>query len=168
MSFVMQHILFHVSIATFCAITAVVAPAKDTAPVDYNRDVLPILSENCFKCHGPDSGTREAGLRLDQSNGAIAELDSGIFAIVPRDPDSSALVERIESEDESMIMPPADSGKKLTANQKETLRRWIAEGANYAPHWAFVPPVRPAVPTLESAEPIANPVDAFVLNALVS
>ena len=144
-------------------VSAVTLYAADVPRLSYNRDVLPILSDNCFKCHGPDSASREAGLRLDQTTVATAELESGATAIVPGNPDMSALVERINADDEGMLMPPVDSGKTLTKQQKSILRRWIEEGADYAPHWAFVPPVRPSIPAPKESSRIANPIDAFVL-----
>lgn len=134
--------------------------------LDYNRDVLPILSDNCFTCHGPDSAARQAGLRLDQPSIATSELESGMRAIVPGNTDKSELVARIDNSDDSLVMPPIDSGKALTDGQKSILRRWIAEGAHYAPHWAFVRPIRPAVPTPDSPERVANPIDAFVIAKL--
>jgi hypothetical protein len=132
----------------------------------YRRDVLPILSDRCFKCHGPDSASRQAGLRLDRSDTATAELDSGVKAIVPGDANKSALVERIMSEDADVMMPPPDSGKRLSAAEKKLLVRWIKEGAQYEPHWAFVAPVRPAVPQVKHATLVNNPIDAFVLSRL--
>lgn len=106
----------------------------------YNRDIRPILSDNCFACHGPDTANQQAGLRLDVRESAIIPADSGNAAIIPGQPDASALVARILSKDEYELMPPADSHKKLSASQKQKLRQWIAEGAEYEPHWAFVPP----------------------------
>src|SRR5688500_12725145 len=105
--------------------------------LDFNRQVRPILSAHCFKCHGPDERVREAGLRLDRRESAIAKLESEATAIVPGQPDKSELVRRIFSADEGEVMPPPEANKPLSAAQKETLRRWVAEGAEYAPHWAF-------------------------------
>jgi hypothetical protein len=136
--------------------------------IRYRHDILPILSDRCFKCHGPDSATREAGLRLDQSDAAKTELESGVKAIVPGKPGESALVQRILSEDESEMMPPADSGKTLSDTEKELLRRWIAEGARYEKHWAFVAPTRPDVPDVEQPEFVANAIDRFVFARLNS
>lgn len=135
------------------------AVAQET--VDFNRDVRPILSENCFFCHGQDEQQRQAGLRLDQAKGA---LESG--AVVPHDPDASSLIERIESDDPDQVMPPADSRRNLSAAQKETLRRWIQAGGQYQTHWAFVAPRRPPLPEVESEEWVRNPIDRFVLSRL--
>src|SRR5947199_3407502 len=98
--------------------------------LEYNRDIRPILAENCFACHGPDSAARKAGLRLDRRDEAVQTE-----AIVPGRPEKSNLVQRIFADDPGERMPPRKTGKKLTAAQKETLRRWIAEGAAYQPHW---------------------------------
>jgi hypothetical protein len=124
--------------------------------LSFNRDIRPILSENCFACHGFDGKTREADLRLDTADGAYADL-GGYKAIVPGDPAKSEAWTRILSDDPDAIMPPPKSHKTLTDAQKDTLKRWIEEGAVYEGHWALETPVKPAVP--ESA---AVPVDAFL------
>jgi mono/diheme cytochrome c family protein len=138
-------------------------PPTDT--IDYSRDIRPILSANCFACHGPDPETREADVRLDKAEYAYADL-GGAAAIVPNDPAKSLIIERIEAEDESMRMPPADSDKQLSAEQISLLRRWIAAGATYTGHWAFVPPSRPALPQVNQAEWPRNAIDQFVLARL--
>jgi hypothetical protein len=97
--------------------------------IDFNRDVRPILSNNCFKCHGPDAAERKAGLRLDLPHEALKAAESGATPIVPGDTETSELVRRIFSEDASQRMPPADSNKRLTDVEKELLRRWINDGA---------------------------------------
>lgn len=155
-------------IVVLCVVAGATLPASE---IDFNRDVRPILSNHCFKCHGPDENLREAGLRLDQEASATAELDSGSTAIVPGKPDESELIARIDSDDDEMRMPPASSNKHLTDVQKQTLRDWIAAGAGYAEHWAFVRPQRPAVPAVNSTGPnpqflIRNPIDAFVADRL--
>ena len=109
--------------------------------VDYNRNVRPILSQHCFKCHGPDEGQRQAKLRLDQRAGALALLSSGRRAVVPGKPEASTLVKRVFSHG-SDIMPPAYANKPLSDKEKDALKQWIANGAEYQPHWAFVPPQR--------------------------
>jgi len=134
-------------------------PAFASAGEDlsFNRDIRPVLAENCFSCHGPDQNHREAELRLDRREIAIE-----LGAIVPGEPDSSELVARIESDDPDERMPPADSHKRLSDRQKELLRRWIAQWAVYEQHWAYVPPVRPQV------EDGKNPVDALLARQLAA
>ena len=129
--------------------------------VDFNRDIRPILSENCFYCHGQDSSKRKADLRLDQR---AAALEAG--AIVPKDPAASELVKRIQSSDPSTRMPPPKSNRRLSAEQKKVLEQWIREGAPYAKHWAFVAPQRPPLPTVKRADWVRTPIDAFVMAAL--
>lgn len=129
---------------------------------DFNRDILPLLSENCFTCHGPDENVREAGLRLDQQESALAELESGAKAIVAGKSSESELVARILTDDEDLLMPPADTGKKLTDAQKEMLKKWIDGGAPWAKHWAFVPPKLPAVPPRQESWKSHSPIDQFI------
>ena len=107
------------------------------AKIEFNRDVRPILSDNCFHCHGPDANHRKADLRLDLRDEAVKAE-----AFVPGKPDESELIERIFSDDADDLMPPPDSHKKLTERQKEILKRWIAQGAEYQQHWAYEPPVK--------------------------
>ena len=113
--------------------------------VQYNRDVRPILSENCFFCHGFDQGNRQADLRLDTQEGATADLGD-YAAILPGDPQNSELLTRIFTDDPDLKMPPADSVYALTDQQRETLRRWIEQGAHYEKHWAFRALQKPDVP----------------------
>jgi hypothetical protein len=137
----------------------------DSASLDFNRDVRPILSENCFACHGFDEAAREADLRLDVAESALADRD-GVPAIVAGDPEASEAWRRITSEDESEVMPPVDSHRELTDQQKEILRQWIAEGAKYAKHWSFIPPVKAAAPEVSDAAWVRNEIDRFVLARL--
>ncbi len=145
-----------------CALVGAVE-AQDHPPLQFNRDIRPILSQNCFKCHGQDDTNREAGLRLDRREIATAELDSGETAIVPGRGADSELARRITSDDADMRMPPEASGRSLTPAQIATLIRWIDEGAPYEPHWAFVPPVRSPLPTVMHADWPAGAIDRFVL-----
>ena len=141
------------------------APTLPAAEIDFSRDIQPILAENCYHCHGPDAPHRKAGLRLDQRDAAFAGGKSELAAIVPGKPDASELILRILSHDPEEVMPSPDSNRKLTEAQKDLLRRWVAEGAQWAEHWAFLPPVRPAVPPIAPRpSPLApsNPIDAFV------
>jgi hypothetical protein len=135
-------------------------------PIDFNRQIRPILSDACFKCHGFDEQTRQGGLRLDTLSGATAKLDSGVTAIVPGDTQASALVERITAGDASLRMPPADGGKTLSPQQIELLVRWVEQGAKYESHWSFIPPMRPEAPQVKAAESVANAIDAFVIARL--
>ncbi|HXD85265.1 MAG TPA: DUF1553 domain-containing protein [Urbifossiella sp.] len=140
------------------------APAKPAAKLEYNRDIRPILAENCFACHGPDSAARKGDLRIDRRQDAV---DSGV--IVPGNLKESRLIDRICSQDADEVMPPPKTLKKLTPAQKETLKQWIASGAEYQAHWSFIAPVRPAVPTFTDAKDkawIRNPIDAFILAKL--
>jgi len=135
--------------------------------VRFNRDVRPILAESCFACHGPDRNRREAGLRLDVEDAAKTALRSGAVAIVPGAPERSALLARVTDPDEARRMPHAKSGRpRLSVAQVDVLRRWIAEGASWEPHWSYVPLARPAVPAVKGAAWPRNPVDAFVLARL--
>ncbi|MFN5797253.1 MAG: DUF1549 domain-containing protein, partial [Planctomyces sp.] len=126
--------------------------------LSFNRDIRPLLSDNCFQCHGPDAAKRQGGLRLDVSEAAIRGGDSGP-AVVPGKPEDSLLIQRIHSTDPELQMPPPESGRALTSAQKQVLQQWISSGAEYQPHWAFVPVQRPAVP---AEEPPCGPLDAFL------
>jgi hypothetical protein len=130
-----------------------------TPSVSFNRDIRPLMSDICWRCHGP--GQREGGIRLDVREAALGEVDSGLVPIAPGDPEGSEAIRRIFSQDESERMPPPESNKSLTDAQKELFRRWVAEGAVYDVHWAYQPLRRPPVP--KAAE---HPVDAFVLEKL--
>lgn len=134
--------------------------------IDFDRQIRPILSENCFQCHGPAEQGRAADLRLDTLDGATKK-HGDLAAIVPGQPQASELVKRIRSADPDQLMPPPKSNHKLTAVEKDLLERWIAAGANYSQHWAFIPPVRPAVPaTRPETGLVRNPLDAFLLARL--
>ncbi len=133
--------------------------------LEFNRDVRPILSENCFYCHGQDPKHREAKLRLDLPEEATRDL-GGYAAIVQGKPEESELIERITSADEDEQMPPPKSNRHLTEAQKQTIQRWIAEGASYEKHWAFTPPQRIEPPPVQGAQWPRNAVDRFVLARL--
>jgi uncharacterized protein DUF1553/uncharacterized protein DUF1549/cytochrome c len=141
------------------AVPAVRASAQQT--LSFDRDVRPILSENCFKCHGPDEKERKAKLRLDERDSA---LKHEVF--IPGKSAESKIVLRVTASDQSKRMPPAATGKKLTAKQIETLKHWIDEGAKYSAHWSFVAPVQPPVPASEGNGVVRNPIDAFILARL--
>lgn len=143
------------------ASSAALAEERPAGKLEFNRDIRPILSDKCFACHGPDSASRKADLRLDQREAAV---ESG--AIRPGEPQGSSVIERVFSTDPDLQMPPPTSNKTLTAEQKELLKRWIAEGAEYQPHWSFIPPKRPAVPEVKNSAWVKNPIDAFILARL--
>jgi hypothetical protein len=142
-------------------------PPAASQAIDFDRQIRPILSNHCFKCHGPDAGQRQADLRLDTPEGLRTPL-GGVGVVVPGDPQRSPLVQRITATDPQQRMPPPEEGKPLSAEQIELLRQWIAQGARWQPHWAFVPPQRPAVPAVRDGDAVLNPIDAFVLQRLES
>jgi hypothetical protein len=133
------------------------ALAQDATPIDFNRQIRPILSESCFYCHGQDPNHRAADLRLDVGEEAVIR-----GAIVPHDPDASELIARILTTDPETQMPPPSSNRHLSQEQKDLLRRWIAGGAAYERHWAFVPPVRASLPEVPDPKWAQNPIDRFV------
>ena len=142
------------------------SPGRAAEPVDFNRDIRPILAENCFKCHGLDETARKAKLRLDEREVAVLPAKSGDIAIVPGKPAESELLNRVASTEEDEKMPPADTGKSLKPEQIELLRRWIAEGAPYARHWAFERPVKAPLPSVKDVKWPRQPIDKFVLARL--
>jgi len=146
-----------------CALAAPLPAADAESEIRYNRDIRPILVENCFACHGADSASRKADLRLDLRDDAI---EAG--AIAPGDSDSSVALDRIFSDDPEEVMPPPAMKKTLTPEQKEILTKWIAQGAEYEPHWSFIPPTRPELPAVENESWAQNPIDRFVLAGLES
>jgi hypothetical protein len=152
----------HLSLAGITALVLGLSPQLQAADrIEYNRDIRPILAENCFACHGPDSASRKARLRLDQHEAAIAA-----GAIVPGKPDESEMVRRIVAEDVKERMPPVKTNKKLTTEQKELLKRWVAAGAVYEKHWSFLPVSRPALPEVKNKSWARNPIDYFILSKL--
>src|SRR5499427_10018936 len=144
------------SVLVLWAGTVAAIGAAEPARVGYNRDIRPMMADTCFRCHGPDRNARKAGMRLDIREEALKPTRSGRIPIVPGDPDKSEVVRRIFA-DGAAVMPPSSEHKSLTAAQKDSIRRWIAEGAVYEGHWAFQPLLRPEVPAARS-----NPIDAFV------
>ncbi len=132
----------------------------DEAP-QYNRDIRPILAENCFRCHGPDSAARKAELRLDQREAAIKAN-----AFKPGKPEESELVRRVFSGDAEEVMPPPAAHKQITIGQKELLKQWIAAGAEYQPHWSLIVPQRAELPVVKNEAWVRMPIDRFVLAKL--
>ncbi len=143
-----------------------VLPSQAAEPLDFNRDIRPILSNHCWNCHGRDDHARQANLRLDRRDDATKKLESGSTALVPGDVSASELVMRIEASDADTIMPPPDFKRPLTAKQRETLKQWIAQGAPYANHWAFETPKRPVAPAVRNTAWPRNEIDRFVLAKL--
>jgi len=143
------------------------AVAADPLPktVRFNRDIRPLLSDRCYKCHGPDSTQRKADLRLDTKAGLFAKRGD-VTPVVPLKTAASELLRRITSPDPDVKMPPPTSGRKLSKAEIALIRKWVAQGANWEPHWAFIPPKKPRVPDVRNRERVVNPIDAFVLAKL--
>jgi hypothetical protein len=159
------------SLLALAVVSQAAPPAKKEEPVPltptYNRDIRPILAENCFPCHGPDSASRKAGLRIDKYGDAIALRESGKRTIVPGDPISSELVARIlKPDNDALRMPPSSGHKALTDAQKKTVLRWIEQGAKYESHWSYIAPKRSALPAVKNAAWVRNPIDRFTLSKL--
>ena len=153
------------SILALALIVFSLAPvsAEEASPqVDFSRDILPLLSENCFQCHGPDEATREAGLRLDQRDGILAEADSGVAAVIPESAETSELIKRIISDDTDILMPPPESGKKLSATDIERLKQWINTGAKWSVHWAYKKPESIDFPASDKKWKHDNLIDLFI------
>jgi hypothetical protein len=151
-------------IAIACVVAAVGQAAEP--PIDFNRDIRPLLSDRCFACHGPDADDRQAGLRLDLRETAVAAVESGTTAVVPGDPAASELIARITSTDPDIVMPPPRIGKPITPAEAKLLERWITAGAEYKGHWAFERVERPAVPAVRDAAWAKTPIDRFILARL--
>lgn len=146
-----------------CAMATRLPGADD---IDFGRDIRPILSQNCFKCHGPDDTRREAELRLDERDGTLRPSASGQRPIVPGNPSQSEVIRRIESNDPDLQMPPPSTKRALTADEKSMLRKWITAGAPYRAHWSFVPPQRPELPAVQQRTWPRDGLDQLVLARL--
>ncbi len=155
-----------ISMLLVLAFSGIAHAGEEPSRVQFSRDVLPILSENCFQCHGPDEKARKAHLRLDMPDCLKAESKSGAGIIVARKASQSELIARVTSTEPAEMMPPPKSIHKLTAEQKQTLRRWIDEGAVWGKHWAYETPLRPASPTVARPQWLRNGLDSFVLHRL--
>lgn len=142
------------------------AEAAKAPVVDFNRQIRPILSDHCFACHGPDEKSRKAKLRLDTREGAFAKLRGGGLAIVPGKSAQSELVQRIITHEPTELMPPPQSGKKLTDQQIGLLKQWVEQGASWSAHWSFVTPQRPELPKVKRVAWPRNPIDHFILSRL--
>lgn len=148
-------------VACFCAMLAARAQADEPVKLEYNRDIRPILADTCFACHGVDGAARQADLRLDLRQAAI---DSG--AVEPGKPNESSLVDRILTSDPERVMPPPKTHKKLTDAQKETLRKWVEQGAEYQPHWSLIAPKKAEPPAVKNMSWVRNPIDQYILSKL--
>ena len=146
--------------------TCICRPAIAAEAVDFDRDIRPILAEKCFACHGPDDDARQAELRLDNRDGALAAFADGRQAIAPGNADASVLLERVSSHDDEIRMPPADAGERLTDAEIENLRIWIEAGAPWEEHWSWRPLNRSPPPAVQHADWVRNPIDAYVLARL--
>lgn len=158
----MRPFLIALQLTAVLTLLPAILPAQEKEQIGFNDDIRPILSEYCFACHGPDSASRKADLRLDQRESAV-----NADAIVPGKPGESELVARILSEDPEVVMPPPATGRKLKPEEKAILQKWIADGAEWQAHWAFIKPVRPALPKFkDESHRVRNPIDLFVLRKL--
>ena len=162
-----RHALMHSLFAVVLTVAAgQPSVAADAPTVDFNRDIRPILSDKCYQCHGPDENERQADLRLDRQEDAVKARDAG-HAVVGGSKDASLLYQRISADDPAEKMPPAESGKQLTAEQIEMLARWIDEGAQWQGHWSFIRPARPSPPPVEQPSSVQNAIDQFVLAKVI-
>ncbi|MFM7843545.1 MAG: DUF1549 domain-containing protein, partial [Planctomycetota bacterium] len=134
--------------------------------IDYARQIRPLLSDRCYKCHGPDDQERKAGLRLDVRDTALAKLESGQAAIVPSKSGESELARRLDSADPDLKMPPPDSGKTLSAAEIQLIKTWIDQGAPWKDHWSFVKPSKPQPPETKAGNLVRSPIDRFVIARL--
>ena len=157
---------FTIAILGLLQVAAVFSQPRANA-IRFEVDVRPILSDNCFACHGPDESKRMAGLRLDTREGALSQRHAGAV-IVPGKPEESLLYRRISEVNPTLRMPPVSAHKELTEAQKQTLKRWIAEGGVWKEHWSFTPPVRPPLPLISAANWARTPIDKFILSKLES
>ena len=163
----MQRIILLIKILAVAGIICTTGLSKaQESSVTFNKDIRSLLSNKCFTCHGPDTNKREAGLRLDVRDAAVARLDSGQHAITPGNIATSELWVRITSDDEFTRMPPAEHGDALTESEKELLKQWILSGAEYQTHWSFVTPTRPSLPAVQRSNWPENAIDYFVLAGL--
>jgi mono/diheme cytochrome c family protein len=142
------------------------AAEQGRGAIHFDRDIRPILSENCFACHGPDGAKRKAGLRLDTREGLFGALKAGGHVVVPGQPDKSALLKRVMSVDKEELMPPPKTGKQLSAAQLVLLRQWVEQGASWSPGWAFTPPQLSKAPAVNQSAWPRNDIDRFILAAL--
>jgi hypothetical protein len=155
--------------ALLALLLSTVEATRAAERLSFNRDVRPILAEACFQCHGPDPGSRQADLRFDREEGFFGkenDKSNDEAPVIRKKPDASPLYQRITSKDADLVMPPPDARRQLTAAEKEIIRRWIAEGAEWQSHWSFIAPERPPLPQVKNEAWVKNPIDRFVLAKL--
>src|SRR4029453_16507891 len=153
-----------IPVGVFVCLAAAVLRGQE---IEFNRDIRPILSDQCFACHGPDAAKRKTKLRFDTEAGARIALSQGRFAIVPGDPERSELVRRVSSPAAALRMPPPSAGRApLKAAEIDRIRRWISQGARWQPFWSFIPPRRPPNPPVRDEKWGRNPIDRFILARL--
>ncbi len=155
-----------ISTALLLALLATVSSASAASSIGFNRDIRPILADSCFHCHGPDPGTRKAGLRLDTEAGFFQAKDGEQPAVVKGKPEVSSLFQRLISTDEDEIMPPPESHKALKPDQIAKVKAWIEQGAPWQPHWSFIAPKKVALPVVKDSRWVKTPVDSFILAKL--
>ncbi|MCA9198600.1 MAG: DUF1549 domain-containing protein, partial [Planctomycetales bacterium] len=165
--FTLIRLRFVIHCLTLFAIFSPISPvrADEPAAIEYEKQILPILADNCFACHGRDEEARATDLRIDSAEEAYKD-HGGVIAISPGSLENSELWLRVTSDDPDLRMPPADSNKTLSAEQIELLGQWIQQGAPYAQHWAFSAPVAREIPATSGLENIQNPIDAFIRQQL--
>ena len=144
-------------------LTAAEPPLPET--INFNRDIRPILSNLCYHCHGPDKTKRQAKMRFDTREGLFAKR-ADHRVLVPGKPSASSIYQRVSSKDPAERMPPSDSGLSITKRQTRLIEKWIAQGARWQPHWSFIPPVRPALPSVSRPDWPRNAIDHFILSRL--
>jgi hypothetical protein len=154
-------LVFFAAVLTTSARGAAPEPAVP-ATIDFNRDVRPILSNNCYFCHGPDKNKRKADLRLDTRDGIFSHLQDHV-TVVAGHPEQSELFRRVIAADPAERMPDPKSNKRLSDRDLAVLKKWIEQGADWKGHWAYLKPVRPAVPEVEGDGPTSNPIDRFIV-----
>ena len=166
----MRNVRFHLHGFIMCFVLGMLLAgtpswAASIDPVDFQRQVRPILSDNCFACHGPDAETRMADLRLDTREGAFAQRQNG-SPVIPGDFNTSLLYQRVTHQNETLRMPPAHSKKELTEEQIEILKSWIEQGASWDQHWSFKAVKRPEPPAVKNEAWVRSPLDRFILARL--
>ena len=155
-------ILLNSLVATLTVTKLKAAEVSTNLAINFNRDIRPILANNCYACHGPDQEKRMAGLRLDNEKTAKSTLRSGRVAVAEKDIEKSSLISRITAKDDALRMPPAYSGNQLTQKQIILLTEWIRQGAKWENHWAYLSPIKPSLPKIKNKNWVKNNIDNFI------